>query len=230
MGLATAAGAAVWITVDQPKAVEVFVAAQGVGIAVAIAVLRLRILRPHPTGLGWALAGAAVAIALPALPLMDRGDAISLAGGATASAGLLLLAQWHRHVPAAIGAFIGFAFLEVYLVGRYVAGGNGSGAALIAVVAVGAALLILVGAGTVLSARGRRPSWRWPIPVTPAELVLVASLALTLVSLVTTSTDVPLTPTPPQLVQQGGTLAIGRTPAAIAGVGVLPPPGASAPR
>ncbi|HEV7678539.1 MAG TPA: hypothetical protein VGQ42_08225 [Candidatus Dormibacteraeota bacterium] len=212
VGLATAAGAAVWITVDQPRPVEVFVAAQGAGIAAAVAVLRLRILRPHPTGLGWALAGAALAIAIPALPLMDRGDAISLAGGATASAGLLLLAQRHRHVPAAIGAFLGFAFLEVYLVARFVAGGNGSGAALIAVVGVGAALAILVGAATVLHARGRLPLRRWPIPVSPGELLLVAALALTLVSLVTTSTDVKLTPTPPQLVQQGSTAAAATAP------------------
>jgi hypothetical protein len=228
VGLATAAGAAVWITVDQPRPVEVFVAAQGAGIAAAVAVLRLRILRPHPTGLGWALAGAAVAIALPALPLMDRGDAISLAGGATASAALLLLAHRHRHVPAAVGAFVGFAFLEVYLIGRYVAGGNGSGAALIAVVGVGAALAVLVGAATVLYARGTVPTLRWPIPITPAELFLTASLALTLVSLVTTSTDVPLTPMPPQLA--GGTLSSGRAPATDDGVGVLPRPGASAPR
>ena len=199
VGLPVAAGAGVWLGITSPTHVQVYVTALGLGLALAVALPRVRAMRPHARGLGWALAGAAVVVALPAAELITRGDAVAMAAGSTASAALLLIAQRHRNLPAAIGALLGFAALESTLVTTYV-GLNDSGPAsstrLLVIAIAGAVLVGLVAAVTLLTARGRaRP--RWSLPVSATELVLVAALALTLVALFTGPGDVPYNP--PQL-------------------------------
>lgn len=199
IALPAAVGAGVWLGFESPTHVQVYVAALCVGLLLAVLLPRLAFVRPHPTGLGWALSGAAVAVTLPAVELLSRGDAVAMAAGATAAAGLLLLAQRHRNLLCALGALAGLAALEGELVSRYL--GNDSGGIatqqLIAVAAIGGGLAVLVGVGVLLSARGRAMP-RWPVPrVGPAELLLVAALALALVSLATGPGDVPFNP--PQL-------------------------------
>ncbi len=111
VALGTSVGAGIWLVIEQPTHIEVFVGAIGIGLAAALVLPRVSMLRPHPGGLGWALGGAAVVIALPAIVLMAAQDPLAMAAGATASAALLAVAQRHRNLPAALGAFAGLAYL-----------------------------------------------------------------------------------------------------------------------
>jgi hypothetical protein len=197
VALPVAVGAGVWLGLAAPTWVEVYVAALGVGLALAAVLPRVALLRPHPTGLGWALAGASVAVAVSAVALTTRGDSTALAAGGTASAALLLLAHRHRHLPAALGALAGLAALESVLVTRFVVEADPSvqTSRFVVVAIVGCVLVLLVGAGVLITARG----WRLPqnrLPVGPADVLIVASLALAIVSLFTGPGDVQLTPTP----------------------------------
>jgi hypothetical protein len=194
VSLATAVGAGIWLVIDQPTYVEVFVGAIGVGLAAALVLPRLALLRPHPTGLGWALGGATLVITLPAIVLMAAQDPVSIAAGATASAALLALAQRHRNLPAALGAFAGLAYLELLLVATRTGASSGAlrdTTQLIIFVAVGAVLVILVAVVAVLRSRAR-PALppRRALPVGIAELLLVAALALSLISLFTANGSV----------------------------------------
>jgi hypothetical protein len=214
IALPTAVGAGIWLGWAQPTHVEVYVAALCIGIVLTIALTRIRMLRPHPTGLGWALGGTALVIAVPAGEIMARSDAIALAAGAAASAGLLVLAQIHRHLPSALGAFLGLAYLEAVLIVRHVGDAGGSSVQtvqLITVVIVGGAIALLVGAAVLMASRGGR-RWRWPLPVSLAELFFVAALVLALLALFTgPAGDVPLTPSP---LQPGATATLVTTAAA----------------
>jgi len=202
LALPSAVAVGVFLSLESPTQVQLYVSSLGTGLVLAVILPRFAVLRPHPTGLGWALAGAVVAVTGGAIQLITRGDATAVACGATAAAGLLLLAQRHRHLPAALGALAGFAALEAELVNRYITDNADSAAtppmhALIAVAAAGGLLIVLVAAGVLLSARGRL-RLRWPVAaIRPAEILLAASLALALVSLVTGPGDVPFNP--PQL-------------------------------
>ena len=200
VALPTAAGAGIWLGFAAPTHVQVYVTALGVGLVLAMLLPRFAVLRPHPTGLGWTLGGAALAITLPAVELITRGDAAALAAGATAAGALLLLAQGHRHLPSALGALAGLAALEGELISRYLGSAGSSGprtAQLIAVAATGGALVLLVGAAVLLGARGITLP-RWPVPIVrPADVLLLAALALALVSLATGPGEVPFNP--PQL-------------------------------
>lgn len=201
IALPSAAGAGIWLGFTAPTHVQVYVTALGVGLVLALLLPRVAMLRPHPTGLGWTLAGAALAVTLPAVELITRGDASAIAAGATAAGGLLLLAQRHRHLPSALGALAGLAVLEGELVSKYLGSAAGSTGLqttqLIAVAATGGVLVLLVAAAVLLSARGRmQPRWSLPL-LRPAEVLLLAALALALVSLVTGPGDVPFNP--PQL-------------------------------
>jgi len=201
VALPAAVGAGVWLGFESPTHVQVYVAALCVGLLLAVLLPRVAFVRPHPGGLGWALSGAAVAVTLPAIELLSRGDAVAVAAGATAAAGLLLLAQRHRNLVCALGALAGLAALEGELVSRYLGTGGGGSVAtqqLVGVAVIGGVLVVLIGLGVLLSARGR--AWpRWPAPrvVGPAELLLLAALALALVALATGPGDVPFNP--PQL-------------------------------
>ncbi|HZS14930.1 MAG TPA: hypothetical protein VFC09_10055, partial [Candidatus Dormibacteraeota bacterium] len=208
VALATAAGASVWLAQDQPTHSQVFVAAIGVGLAVALVLPAVGLLRPHPTGLGWALGGAALVITIPALVLMSRDDGFAIAAGATASAALLALAQEHRNLPAALGAFAGLGYLEVLLIGtRAVSDPNQQ---LVILVAVGVALLLVVSAVAVLAGRARPaalPRRRLPLGVT--QLLLVAALVLSIVALFAGNTrDVRLTPNQLQPRPSQGSVAL----------------------
>jgi hypothetical protein len=200
IALPSAAGAGIWLGFTAPTHVQVYVTALGVGLVLALLLPRLAVLRPHPTGLGWTLGGAALAVTLPAVELTTRGDATALAVGATAAAGLLLLAQRHRHLPSALGALAGLAVLEGELVSRYLGTAGSSGPQihqLIAVAAAGGVLVVLIAVAVLLAARGRTLP-RWPLPVIrPADVLLLAALALAMVSLLTGPGDVPFNP--PQL-------------------------------
>jgi hypothetical protein len=200
VALGAATGAGVWLGLESPTHVQVFVAALGIGIAVALLLPRIPMLRPHPTGLGWALAGAALVITVPAIELMARQDAVAIAAGACASAALLALAQRYRNLPAALGALAGLAYLELLVVSTRTGDGNGAvqGTQLIIFVAVGAVLAVLVAAAVVVQQRRRtavanRP--RRPAPVGIADLLLVAALALSVLTLFTGPRDIQLSPT-----------------------------------
>jgi hypothetical protein len=216
IALATAAGAGVWLGVDQPTHVQVFVAAIGIGLAAALLLPRIALLRPHPAGLGWALSGAALVIAVPAIELMARQDALALAAGATASAALLALAQRYRNLPAALGAFAGLAYLELLVVTTRTGDNNQvQGTQLVIFVAVGAVLALLVAGAVVMQRRRKRPV---PVatrarrsPVAVADFLLVAALALSVLTLFTGPRDVQLSPT--QL-QPGTTTTSAAPPAA----------------
>ncbi|HXA27841.1 MAG TPA: hypothetical protein VN193_03750 [Candidatus Angelobacter sp.] len=212
VSLAVGVGAGIWLVVDQPTYVEVFVGAIGVGLAAALLLPRIALLRPHPGGLGWALGGAALVIAPPAIVLMATRDGIALAAGATASAALLALAQRHRSLPAALGAFAGLAYLELLLVATRT-GAASSGAPdtteLIIFVTVGVALVVLVALAAVLQGRARPslPQRRRRLPVGIAELLLVAALALSIIALFTANSGVQqLNPT--QLQPGAGSTAV----------------------
>jgi hypothetical protein len=198
VALGVSVGAGIWLLVDQPTVIEVFVAALGIGLAVALVLPRVALLRPHPAGLGWALGGAALVVALPAIGLMARQDPFTMAAGATASAALLAVAQRHRNLPAALGAFAGLAYLEALLVAtRTGAAGNSPNGTtqLIIVVVVGVALVVLVSVAVVLERRARPwPGLRRPWPVGITDLLLLAALALALISLFTGNGNVPLNP------------------------------------
>jgi hypothetical protein len=198
VALATAAGAGVWLGLEQPTHIQVFVAAIGVGLALALLLPRLALLRPHPAGLGWAIGGVALVVAFPAIELMARNDALGLAAGATASAAMLAVAQRHRNLPAALAAFAGLAYLELLLVSTRTGGGSGApqGTQLIIFVIIGVVLVVLVGAAAVLQGR-TRPAWppRRRLPVGVADLLLVAALALSIIALFSGGNDVQLTPT-----------------------------------
>lgn len=199
VALPTAAGAGVWLGLDGPTHVEVYVAALGIGLALALVLPRLSLLHPHPTGLLWALGGTALVVAMPAVELTTRGDAAALAAGATASAGMLLLAHRHRHLPSALASLAGFAALEGVLVSNFISPSDSGGLSttrLIVVAVAGAVLVVLVAAGVLLDARGRGLP-RWPLPVAAAELLLAASLVLAVIALFTGPGDVPFNP--PQL-------------------------------
>ena len=194
VALGTAAGLGVFLALESPTRVEVYVAALGVGVALAALLPRITALRPHPLGLGWALAGAALVITVPAVELIARGDATALAAGATASAALLALAARHRHLPAALGALAGLAAVEGFLVTNYVSLSESGGVdttRLVVVAIAGGVLIALVAAGVLVTARGRALP-RWPLPVGPADILLAASLALAVVSLFTGPGDTPL--------------------------------------
>ncbi len=198
VALPAAAGAGVWLGVDAPTWVEAYVAALGTGLALAAVLPRVTALRPHATGLGWTLAGAALAVAVPAVALMTRGDAVALAAGATASAALLALAARHRHLPAALGALAGFATLESVLISSFLVqsgGGDGQASRLVAVAIAGAALLVLVAAAVLLDARGRLPRPSARLAASIADVLLVAALALAVVSIFTGPGEVPVKPT-----------------------------------
>ena len=197
IALATGTSAGVWLASDVPTWVQTYTAALGIGVALALVLPRVAMLRPHPLGEGWALAGAAIVIALPAIGIATRSDGTALAAGATAAAGLLLLAQHHRNLPAALGALAGLAALEGELVNNVVdvsAGGTVPVSRLIVVSVAGAVLIVLVAIGVLLSGRGvRLPRWR--LPVHPADVLLAASLALAVVSIFTGPGEVFLQPT-----------------------------------
>jgi hypothetical protein len=200
VALPTAAGAGIWLGFTAPTEIEVYVGAFGIGLALAVVLTRVPVLRPHPTGLGWALAGAALVVTLPGMALISREDATGLAAGSCAAVALLLLAQRHRHLPSAVGALAGLGTLEAVLVTRYVGDARSPGlqvTQLIAVAAVGGALVLLIAAGVLLVAR-RRPARRWPVPVVrPAEVLIVAALALAILALFTGPGETPFNP--PQL-------------------------------
>lgn len=198
VALGIGVGAGVWLAVDQPTPLEVFVADLALGCAVALLLPRIVLLRPHPAGLGWALSGAALVIAFPAIVLMARDDVLTLAAGATASAALLGVAQRHRNLPAGIGAFAGLAYLEALLIATR-AGATGDAAPdstrLIVAAAVGVALLLVVAVAAVLQNRGRTwPPRRRALPVGVTDLLLLAALVLAVVSLFTANTAQPLDP------------------------------------
>lgn len=199
IALGASTGAGIWLLVDQPTMVEVFVAALGIGVAVALVLPRIALLRPHPAGLGWALGGAALVVAVPAIGLMARDTPFPMAAGATASAALLAVAQRHRNLPAAAGAFAGLAYLEVLLVAtRTGATGNSPNGTtqLIIVAIVGVALTVLVAAAAILERRARPwPALRRPWPVGVTDLLLIAALALAVISLFTANSGAPFTPT-----------------------------------
>jgi hypothetical protein len=199
VALGTAAGLGVWLGIDQATHTQVFVAAIGVGLAAALVLPRIALMRPHPAGLGWALGGAALVVAVPAIELMAKQDAVSLAAGATASAAMLAVAQRHRNLPAAIAALAGLAYLEVLLVATRTGaeGGSLQGTQLITFVIVGAALVVLVSAAVLLQARARparAPRRRMPVGV--EEILLVAALALSILSIFAGSNDPQFTPSP----------------------------------
>ena len=200
IALGAATGAGVWLGLESPTHVQVFVAAIGVGIAVALVLPRIALLRPHPAGLGWALAGAAVVITFPAIELMARQDAVALAAGASASAALLAIAQRYRNLPAALGALAGLAYLELLLVSTRTGNDNGSvqTTQLIIFVAVGAVLAVLVAGAVVVQKRRRSRVTTGParrMPVGLADVLLLAALALSLLALFTGPRDIQLTPT-----------------------------------
>jgi hypothetical protein len=207
VALATGVGLGVWLLRDDHQPIQVLVAAMGVGLAVALVLPRLKVLRPHHTGLGWALGGAALVIAVPTAGLMATNGGFALAAGATASAALLVLAQQFRNLPAAIGAFVGLGYLELTLVVRRSGiDSTQTTTQLIVFVAIGAALSLLVAAAVMVQARRpRAPAStrrRWPLPVTIAELLLVAALALAVASLVI---DTPSSQFTPNLLQPSTT-------------------------
>jgi hypothetical protein len=214
VALPAAVGAGVWLGFTAPTHVQVYVAALGTALLLAVLLPRVPATRPHPGGLGWSLGGVALAVAVPAMELTTRGDAAALAAGATAAMGLLLVAQRHRNLPAALGALAGLATLEAVLVVRYLGVADSSGpqlTQLIAVAAGGGALVVLVGLGVLLGARGRTMA-RWPVPLLrPAELFLLAALALALVSLATGPGDVPYNP--PQLSSASSATHVAPNPA-----------------
>ena len=197
VAMAAAAGAGVWLSVTAPTVLEVYITALGVGLALALLLPRVPLLRPHPTGLWWALAAVAVVVAVPAVAITTRGDATALAAGSTASAALLVLAGRYRNLPAALGALAGFATLESVLVTSFV-GESRSGdiqlSRLVAVALSGAVLVAVVAAGVLLTARG----WSLPtskaLPVQLADVLIVASLALAIVSIFNGPGEVPLSP------------------------------------
>jgi hypothetical protein len=198
VALPTAVGAGVWLALDSPKPIQVIVAALCIGLALALVMPRVRLLRPHPASLGWILGGAALVITLPAIVLIASNDPLAMAAGATAAAALLALAQRHRHLPAAVGAFAGLAYLELFVVVRRVGPNTGSPQGtreLIIFAGVGAVLAIAVAVAVVLQQRGRLPRRGTRPPVGLTELLLVAALALTLIALFTTPGNLPLNPT-----------------------------------
>ena len=198
VSLGISAGAGVWLLVDQPTAIEVFVTAMAIGLAVALVTPRVVLLRPHPAGLGWALGGAALVVAFPAAGLMARQDPLTMAAGATASAALLAVAQRHRNLPAALGAFGGLAYLEALLVATRTGAADNSPQGttqLIIIVIVGAVLVALVSVAAVLERRARPwPGLRRPWPVGITDLLLLAAIVLAVLSLFTGNSNVPLNP------------------------------------
>jgi len=194
VALGTSVGAGIWLGIDQPTHIEVFVGAIGIGLAAALVLPRVSWLRPHPGGLGWALGGAALVVAVPAVFLMAVQDAVSMAAGATASAALLALAQRHRNLPAALGAFVGLAYLEALLIGNR--SGTSTTTQQIIYVAIGVGLAIVATAAALLQGRARTTApRRRSLPLGITELLLVAALALSVLTLFTANHDVQLSPT-----------------------------------